>query len=971
MDAMKNILLTIFAALLLICWNSCAPVDNPEEEDPEVVKPAPEPEPEPDVDAPLHLNVVGRYLKDAEGNIVNLHGFGQTYSPYFNEGAWGNYDVAACLDYNKRMIDQVLAAGWEMNFIRMHMDPYWSDDPNQESVRYEGHERFSEVRFRKYLDEVFVPMAEYAISKGLYVVMRPPGVSPENIQVYDTYQTFLLTVWDIVSQQKKLKNNGYVMFELANEPINIKGTDGNFGNSSDACFKNMRSYFQAVVNKIRDNGCRNIIWVPGLGYQSQYAGYANHRIEGENIGFAIHVYPGWYGSDAEVDPEENVGGIRGGGYEGFQRGWDAQIKPVADFAPIMVTEMDWAPAKYDSSWGKSITGVAGGEGFGANFKYIADNSGNVSWMIFTSQHLLAQFDGVPGTDGNYTFLNDPEACPWPVYHWFKEYAGKTAESGPEPDQDPTPSYNNLSAYKGLKNYVNRDVSPNFKLGAAIPVAEFFQKSSRYNMAVENFDEMTAENAFKHASVMRSDGTMDFTQVKRFLDEAEQAGMTVFGHTLAWHAQQTTYLNSIIKGKRVELPPSEAVDAVLLEADFNDGYSPFGGWGNNSTRTVVNGMLKVTNPSVVQNWEAQFAHDFSEPFVVDKVYKMKFRIRASGQGKLYSGFQITDGYKSAGEFPTVQFDTQWKDVELECTCTAAGGTRLIFSFGDFAGDIFIDDFSFIESAVTYTYVPLTDQEKKEVLTAEMDRWIKAMMEVTATRVSAWDAVNESISGWDHDGDGYYDLESAQWGSADNFYWQDYLGDVDYVRIVIDRARKYYKEFGGTAPLRLFINDYNLESDWDDNKKLKSLINWIKVWESDGKTTIDGIGTQMHISYYADPYTQKSKEDHIVKMLQLMADTGKLVKISEIDMGYVDKNGNTLKTTQMTSSMHREMADYYKFIVRKYFEIVPPDQQYGITHWAPVDPSSSGWRGDEPAGLWNKAYQRKVTYAGFAEGLMGNL
>jgi hypothetical protein len=374
--------------------------------------------------------VVGRNLVDDAGKVVNLHGFGQTYSPFFNNNAWNNYDVAACLAHNKSMIDQVLAAGWRMNFVRMHMDPYWSDDQNLPSVRYEGHERFSETRFRKYLDEVFVPMAEYAISKGLYVVMRPPGVSPERIYVYDDYQTFLIRVWNIVSSHPKIRNNGKVMFELANEPINIKGTDGTFASSGDGHFKNAQIYFQAIIDKIRGNGAANVIWVPGLGYQSQYAGYATHRFTGENIGFAVHVYPGWYNSDAEEDPKENiVGSIKGGGYEGFQRGWDAQIKPVADYAPVMVTEMDWAPAKYDSSWGKSITGVAGGQGFGANFKYIADNTGNVSWMIFTSQELLAQFKDVPGTPGNYTFLNDPEACPWPVYHWFKEYAGEHVSRG--------------------------------------------------------------------------------------------------------------------------------------------------------------------------------------------------------------------------------------------------------------------------------------------------------------------------------------------------------------------------------------------------------------------------------------------------------------------------------------------------------------------------------------------------------------
>ena len=425
------------AAVALLGVAGCFPDDYLDETkdpvDPEV-KPEVKPEikdtiPETGFTGPLELNVVGRYLKDAEGNIVNLHGFGQTYSPFFNNYAWNDYDVEGCLRHNKSMIDQVLAAGWRMNFIRMHMDPYWSDDPAQESVRYEGHERFSETRFRKYLDEVFVPMAEYAISKGLYVVMRPPGVSPEKIALNDDYQEFLVKVWGIVSNHVRLKNNGRVMFELANEPINILGTDGSYGSSGDGHFKNMQQYFQAVIDKIRGNGANNIIWVPGLGYQSQYAGFATYRFTGENIGFAIHVYPGWYNSDAEVDPNENVGGISGGGYEGFQRGWDAQIMPVAEYAPVMVTEMDWAPAKYDSSWGKSITGVAGGEGFGANFKYIADNTGNVSWMIFTSQELLAQFNGVPGTPGNYTFLNDPEACPWPVYHWFKEYAGEAVPEG--------------------------------------------------------------------------------------------------------------------------------------------------------------------------------------------------------------------------------------------------------------------------------------------------------------------------------------------------------------------------------------------------------------------------------------------------------------------------------------------------------------------------------------------------------------
>ena len=141
------------------------------------------------------------------------------------------------------------------------------------------------------------------------------------------------------------------MFELANEPVKIKGTDGTYGSTGDGHFQNLQLYFQAIVDKIRANS-RNIIWVPGLSYQSSYAGYAKYRIQGENIGFAVHCYPGWYGSDAEEDSSEGIGSSTGGGYESFQRGWDAQVGPVAAFAPIMVTEIDWAPKKYNATWGR-------------------------------------------------------------------------------------------------------------------------------------------------------------------------------------------------------------------------------------------------------------------------------------------------------------------------------------------------------------------------------------------------------------------------------------------------------------------------------------------------------------------------------------------------------------------------------------------------------------------------------------------
>jgi Beta-xylosidase len=359
------------------------------------------------------LHVDGRYLKDTHGNIVNLHGFAQTYSPWFNEEGkyWTNYDVSGCLKYNPGLIDGILKAGWKVNFIRLHMDPYWSNTPGAGTTGESDISAFDFDRFKTALDNVFIPMAEYAISKGLYVIMRPPGVCPDKIAVGDAYNQYLIKVWGYVAQHPKLKNNPNVMFELANEPVTILGSDGTYGSGSQGYFDNLKKYFQAVVDTVRASAVDNILWVPGLSYQSLYQGFAVNPIEGQNIGYAVHMYPGWFNS--------------GQGYTNFQKGWDDQVKPAANIAPIVVTEMDWAPAKYNASWGKDSTGTAGGNGFGANFKKITDDSGNVSWLLFTSPDLLAKFDSTHvAAPKDTVFLNDPQACPWPCFHWYQQYALK-------------------------------------------------------------------------------------------------------------------------------------------------------------------------------------------------------------------------------------------------------------------------------------------------------------------------------------------------------------------------------------------------------------------------------------------------------------------------------------------------------------------------------------------------------------------
>lgn len=201
------------------------------------------------------------------------------------------------------------------------------------------------------------------------------------------------------------------------------------------------------------------------------------------------------------------------------------------------------------------------------------------------------------------------------------------------------------------------------------------------------------------------------------------------------------------------------------------------------------------------------------------------------------------HKKPGEYifydagVSVNFTTQWQKFEKEFTVTEQMVTNegvqpfqtIAWNLAKFkeANTYYFDDIEFgIQKKAEG--IPLTPEEKKEVLTNELERWIKGMMEACGGSVTAWDVVNEPISGGGDDGNGNYALQSAtnpddNGVGGQNFYWQDFLGD-DYVRIPIKFARKYFAENGGNSgDLKLFINDYNLESWWDNNKKVKSLIN----------------------------------------------------------------------------------------------------------------------------------------------------
>lgn len=374
----------------------------------------------------------GKWLVDESGRHVVMHGCYQTQVPWMTGNAYDSgdgYNYKNAVAWSGENLQAVLSHGWELDYVRLHFDTYWFLNRDNVDHSKEGYKYFNENLFNEVLNNLFVPVMKQCNDMGLRCVIQCGYVAEEVLELGDGLHRTIAKIWDIMSSHPYIANNTDIMFELINEPVSMMCADGSVSSQSDAAEKALTEYMQNLINHIRVNSQQNMIWVPGTTWQQHYAGFKKYPIQDHNYGFAAHCYPGWYGSDAIEATSEYGQGSYGGGYESFNTGFSNELGVASSMAPVIITEMDWAHKGYDHSWGKSITGEAGGEGFGANFKYLVDRCGNVSFNVFTWPTLLATYDvskapvirEKPQKGDDNGFLYDPEACNLQCYGWYSMY----------------------------------------------------------------------------------------------------------------------------------------------------------------------------------------------------------------------------------------------------------------------------------------------------------------------------------------------------------------------------------------------------------------------------------------------------------------------------------------------------------------------------------------------------------------------
>ncbi|PWG81320.1 endo-1,4-beta-xylanase [Pararcticibacter amylolyticus] len=519
----------------------------------------------------------------------------------------------------------------------------------------------------------------------------------------------------------------------------------------------------------------------------------------------------------------------------------------------------------------------------------------------------------------------------------------------------------IDAYQPLKTYLNTEANPGFKFGVALSLTEYENKGVKYRLANTNFNEIVLGYEMKHGAVVRDNGRLDLTTIKALLKTAKNAGIDVYGHTLCWHANQNaSYLKKLIAPIIIPgngIPAWVPVTSNNFESDDRSNYEA-------NTNAILSftaagqgaggqgRALKITNESVRPNdWDAQFFIKFSPAVKTGEQYELSMDVRADANVSIPTQAHVVPySYKHYDFFGSIPFTSSWtrytKTITVSTNMADCGA--IAFNLGKNATNYYFDNITlkkYDETGGAQT-IERTAEEKKTIITNALQQFISGMVDTCKSYVKAWDVVNEPMD------DGRPNELKTGLGktlAADEFYWQDYMGK-DYAA----EAFKIAREHCNTGD-KLFINDYNLEYSLD---KCRGLIAYVEYIESKG-ARVDGIGTQMHISINSD----KGK---IAEMFTLLAATGKYIKVSELDIGL----GENVTAALATAEQYKAQADMYKYVIDKYFELIPASKRYGLTIWSPTDsPANSSWRAGQPVGLWTEDFTRKPAYTGVAEGLKG--
>ena len=506
-------------------------------------------------------------------------------------------------------------------------------------------------------------------------------------------------------------------------------------------------------------------------------------------------------------------------------------------------------------------------------------------------------------------------------------------------------------YAPVKSYIDRNQYPNLTLGAMLKVSEFNKQELAHSAAITNFDNVAFGTTLMSGTIINDKGVMNFLDMKDLLDHVEEIGGEVFGSPIAANANQADgWLNLLTAPIEVQVAAIE--DKVVDYTEMEE----------------FTGTAKAGKPSIEKNYdEGKNALKIPkrakvyivEGFDVDPLgsYTVTFWAKVDKDETVICTFSDNKIQEKGNDKKFVIKAGKWQKIVVESQPAAGATEGYLMIEGNLNSLVYIREVSVVHNPDNHR--PQTEQEKRDTINYALNAWCDGLMKINAGRITSFDLIDEAIDAKKELDNGMLDLKH----STTQIFWQDVLGSENYAPVVSRVASASFQKFeGDPAQLKFFISESGLE----DAKKLESLKYWINVWDNNG-AKIDGINAKVNLSYSEDADKQAANEASFNTLLDNLASTGKLIRLSNFDIKYQDASGANVAAKDITEDQRQRLADFYADAIKSYMKLIPHEKQAGICKGNMADTT-------DPVGLWSidsksKDWVRTATYKAFCDALSG--
>ena len=473
------------------------------------------------------------------------------------------------------------------------------------------------------------------------------------------------------------------------------------------------------------------------------------------------------------------------------------------------------------------------------------------------------------------------------------------------DPGTTRPYADLGA---VKSYINTDAYPNMSVDAAVNLKTFNEQKAAnavsHSAVLTNFTGLAFGYSFMPDKYVSKKGYMNFMDLKSALSHVESIGGQVYGSPIVANEQQSDeWFEALTAPIEVQVLPIDD-----KEIDY-------------STVDVFTGKAVSGKPSIVKNFDDKgnalkiprrakvwIIQDF--PLDPHGYYTITFTVKSEIAKDETVICTFADNKIMSGKDPrkyTIRPDA-WQTVKVEAAPAEGATEAYLMIEGNLNSVLYIRN-------VKVTHTPdnhrdQTKQEKNDTIRYALNKWCDGLMEANAGRIKSFDLIDKPLDSKAEIEPGILDLKH----SDEKIFWQDYLEDGTYTgselygATVSKAASAAFEKHGGNpADLKFFI----CESGLDDQKRLESLQYWISKWESHG-AKIDGINAELNLTYSEDATTQAATVVTVNTLLNNLAKTGKLIRLSNFDIKYQDATGAPVSPTNITDAQRQQLADFYGYV-----------------------------------------------------------